>query len=231
MISSDAHVVVLGAGHAGGTLVALLRQYGFAGPITMVGDEPIAPYQRPPLSKAWLKGEADEDSLALKPLEFYAENQIDFRPNISAVSLKRADKVVELSDGSTLSYDFLVIATGMRANKLPLPGAELSGVLSLRSAADAEALKGHLKPGRHIAIIGGGYIGLEVAASARALGAEATVFEREPRMKQVEAIEAQFLSELAPCESLPHVVDVRVKGAIGVVQVDVEKIDLYSMRP
>ena len=189
MSSSDAHVVVLGAGHAGGTLVALLRQYGFAGPITMVGDEPIAPYQRPPLSKAWLKGEADEDSLALKPLEFYAENQIDFRPNISAVSLKRADKVVELSDGSTLSYDFLVIATGMRANKLPLPGAELSGVLSLRSAADAEALKGHLKPGRHIAIIGGGYIGLEVAASARALGAEATVFEREARILSRSACE------------------------------------------
>ncbi|MBR7621763.1 FAD-dependent oxidoreductase [Phenylobacterium sp. 20VBR1] len=189
MSSVDAHVVVLGAGHAGGTLVALLRQYGFAGPITMVGDEPLAPYQRPPLSKAWLKGEADGDSLALKPLEFYAENQIDFRPNISAVSLKRAEKTVALSDGSTLSYDILVIATGMRPNKLPLPGADLAGVLSLRSAADAEQLKGHLKPGHHIAIIGGGYIGLEVAASARALGAEATVFEREPRILSRSACE------------------------------------------
>ena len=182
MGSLSAHVVVLGAGHAGGALVALLRQYGFEGPITMVGDEPVAPYQRPPLSKAWLKGEADEDSLALKPLEFYAENQIDFRPNVSAVALKRADKTVTLSDGSTLSYDILVIATGMRPNRLPLPGADLKGVLSLRSAADAEELKGHLRPGCHIAIIGGGYIGLEVAASARALGAQATVFERESRI-------------------------------------------------
>ena len=189
MGSVSAHVVVLGAGHAGGTLVALLRQYGFEGPITMVGDEPIGPYQRPPLSKAWLKGEADADSLSLKPLEFYAENQIDFRANVSAVALKRADKTVELSDGSTLAYDILVIATGMRPNKLPLPGAELKGVLSLRSAADAEELKSHLKPGHHIAIIGGGYIGLEVAASARALGAEATVFEREARILSRSACE------------------------------------------
>ena len=182
--------MVLGAGHAGGSLVALLRQYGFAGAITMVGDEPIAPYQRPPLSKAWLKGEADADSLALKPLEFYAENQIDFRPGVSAVKLKRSDKVVELSDGSSLSYDILVIATGMRPNRLPVPGAELEGVLSLRTAADAEALKAHLKPGAHLAVIGGGYIGLEVAASARALGAEATVIERESRILARSACEA-----------------------------------------
>jgi 3-phenylpropionate/trans-cinnamate dioxygenase ferredoxin reductase subunit len=217
MSSSDAHVVVLGAGHAGGTLVALLRQYGFAGPITMVGDEPIAPYQRPPLSKAWLKGEADEDSLALKPLEFYAENQIDFRPNISAVRLKRADKVVELSDGSTLNYDFLVIATGMRPNKLPLPGAELSGVLSLRSAADAEALKGHLKPGRHIAIIGGGYIGLEVAASARALGAEATVFEREARILSRSACEvlSTFFTDYHRARGVSFELGARIDSLVG----------------
>ncbi len=182
--------MVLGAGHAGGSLVALLRQYGFAGAITMVGDEPIAPYQRPPLSKAWLKGEADADSLALKPLEFYAENQIDFRPGVSAVKLRRSDKVVELSDGSSLSYDILVIATGMRPNRLPVPGAELEGVLSLRTAADAEALKAHLKPGAHLAIIGGGYIGLEVAASARALGSAATVIERESRILARSACEA-----------------------------------------
>ncbi len=217
MSSSDAHVVVLGAGHAGGTLVALLRQYGFAGPITMVGDEPIAPYQRPPLSKAWLKGEADEDSLALKPLEFYAENQIDFRPGVSAVSLKRADKSVELSDGSSLSYDILVIATGMRANKLPLPGAELSGVLSLRSAADAEALKGHLKPGHHIAIIGGGYIGLEVAASARALGAEATVFEREARILSRSACEvlSTFFTDYHRARGVSFELGARIDSLVG----------------
>ncbi|CAN5420553.1 FAD-dependent oxidoreductase [soil metagenome] len=217
MSSVDAHVVVLGAGHAGGTLVALLRQYGFAGAITMVGDEPIGPYQRPPLSKAWLKGEADGDSLALKPLEFYAENQIDFRPNISATALKRADKIVELSDGSTLSYDILVIATGMRPNKLPLPGADLAGVLSLRSAADAEQLKGHLKPGHHIAIIGGGYIGLEVAASARALGAEATVFEREPRILSRSACEvlSTFFTDYHRARGVTFELNAHIDSLVG----------------
>src|SRR5947199_10634056 len=87
-----AHVVILGAGHAGGTAAALLRQYGHEGPITLIGEEPIAPYQRPPLSKAWLKGEADADSLALKPVEFYAEHGIDFRPSTVALALNRGAK-------------------------------------------------------------------------------------------------------------------------------------------
>ncbi|MCI3132510.1 NAD(P)/FAD-dependent oxidoreductase [Phenylobacterium aquaticum] len=182
MSSSDAHVVIIGAGHAGGSAAALLRQYGFTGPIDLVGEEPIPPYQRPPLSKAWLKGEADADSLALKPLEFYAENNIAFRPNLTAVKLTRGDKTVTLSDGSTLTYDILILATGARAIKLPVPGADLKGLLELRTAADAEALKATLGPGKRLAIVGGGYIGLEAAASARALGAEAVVLEREPRL-------------------------------------------------
>src|SRR5436190_11311400 len=102
MSDPQAHVVIVGAGHAGGTVAALLRQYGHAGPITLIGEEPIPPYQRPPLSKAWLKGEADADSLALKPLEFYAGADIDFRPSVSAVSLNRGAKTVALSDGSSV---------------------------------------------------------------------------------------------------------------------------------
>lgn len=190
MSHSDAHVVILGAGHAGGTAAALLRQYGHAGPITLVGDEPIPPYQRPPLSKAWLKGEADADSLALKPLEFYAENNIDFRPNTRAVKLARSEKTVTLSSGETLAYDFLIIATGARAIKLPVEGADLSGLLELRTAADAEILKAAIGPGKRVAIVGGGYIGLEAAASARALGAEAVVIERESRLLARVACEA-----------------------------------------
>ncbi|HQN50797.1 MAG TPA: NAD(P)/FAD-dependent oxidoreductase, partial [Phenylobacterium sp.] len=182
MSSLDAHVVIIGAGHAGGTAAALLRQYGHTGLITMIGEEPIPPYQRPPLSKAWLKGEADADSLALKPLEFYAENNIDFRPNAKAVSLNRGDKTVTLSDGSSVSYDVLILATGARAIKLPVEGADLDGLLELRTAADAEKLKAALGPGKRLAIVGGGYIGLEAAASARKLGAEAVVLEREPRL-------------------------------------------------
>src|SRR5258706_4592726 len=113
---SDAghRVVIVGAGHAGGTAAAVLRQHGFEGPIVLVGEEPIAPYQRPPLSKAWLKGEADADSLALRPLVFYAEHAIDFRPTSRAVAVNRNAKNVTLSDGSTVSYDILIVATGAR---------------------------------------------------------------------------------------------------------------------
>jgi len=180
--ASTAHVVILGAGHAGGTAAALLRQYGFEGPITLVGEEPIPPYQRPPLSKAWLKGEADADSLALKPLAFYGEHGIDFRASTRATALNRGAKTVALSDGSEVSYDVLIIATGARAIALPIPGADLAGVMFLRTAADAETLKATVGPGRTLAVVGGGYIGLEVAASGRALGAEVVVLEREPRL-------------------------------------------------
>ncbi len=181
-MSATAHVVILGAGHAGGTAAAMLRQYGFEGPVTLVGDEPIPPYQRPPLSKAWLKGEADADSLALKPLEFYAEHNIDFRASTTATSLNRGAKTVALSDGSQVSYDALIIATGARAIALPIPGADLAGVMFLRTAADAALLKEAVGPGKRLAVVGGGYIGLEVAASGRALGADVIVLEREDRL-------------------------------------------------
>ena len=175
-------VVILGAGHAGGAVAALLRQYGCADSIVLVGEEPIAPYQRPPLSKAWLKGEADADSLALRPLAFYADHAIDFRPNMRATRLDRATRHVHFADGSVLTYGDLIIATGARALTLPIPGAELGGVMSLRSAADADKLKAAIVPGARLAVIGGGYVGLEVAASSRALGAEVVVLEREGRL-------------------------------------------------
>ncbi len=217
MSQSDAHVVILGAGHAGGTAAALLRQYGHAGPITLIGEEPIPPYQRPPLSKAWLKGEADADSLALKPLEFYPEQNIDFRPNLKAVKLARSDKVVTLSDGSTVSYDVLIIATGMRAIRLPIEGVDLEGVLTLRSAADAEAIKAALGPGKRLAIVGGGYIGLEVAASARALGADAVVIEREARILARSACEplSNFFRDYHLARGVEFVLGAGVQGFVG----------------
>jgi 3-phenylpropionate/trans-cinnamate dioxygenase ferredoxin reductase subunit len=182
MSEANAGVVIIGAGHAGGTAAALLRQYGYQDPITLIGEEPLAPYQRPPLSKAWLKGEADGDSLALKPREFYREVGIELILGVCATAIHPAEHRVDLSDGRQLAYGTLIIATGARARDLPIPGADLAGVLSLRSAADAEALKAFLAPGKRLAVIGGGYIGLEAAASARALGAEAVVIERESRI-------------------------------------------------
>lgn len=190
MADPKAKIVILGAGHAGGSAAAFLRQYGHEGPIVIVGDEPIPPYQRPPLSKAWLKGEADADSLALKDIDWYAENGCDLKLDATASALNRGDKTVTLADGETLTYDILIIATGARARRLPIPGAGLKGVLELRTAADAEQLKAALGPDKKLAVIGGGYVGLEAAASARALGAHAMILEREPRILARVACEA-----------------------------------------
>ncbi len=176
------HVVIAGAGHAGGSVAAELRRAGFQGAITLIGDEPIPPYERPPLSKAWLKGETDADKLALKPASFYAEAGIDLRLNQTVTAIDRDAKAVTLGDGSRIGYDILVLATGARARRIPLPGLDLAGVLELRNAADADRLKAALTPGARLAVIGGGYIGLEAAASARGLGCEATVIEAQPRV-------------------------------------------------
>ena len=180
----DGRILILGAGHAGGTAAALLRQQGWSGPVTLLGDEPIAPYQRPPLSKAWLKGEADAASLALRPESFYSEHGIELRLGVRAARIVRGEAggEVQLEGGEALAYDRLILATGSRARRIPLPGLDLEGVLELRTAADADRLKTALRPGAKLAVIGGGYIGLEAAASARALGAEAVVIELQPRL-------------------------------------------------
>lgn len=211
------HVVILGAGHAGGTAAALLRQYGHPGAITLVGEEPIAPYQRPPLSKAWLKGEADADALTLKPVEFYAEHGIDFRPSTRAVELNRGAKTVRLSDGSELAYDALIIATGARAVALPIEGMDLDGVMALRTAADAERLKAAIGPGKRLAVVGGGYIGLEVAASGRALGAEVVVLERESRLLARVACEvlSTFFKTYHEQHGVTFELGVGVEGFVG----------------
>ncbi len=175
--------MIIGAGHAGGSCAAFLRQFGYAGEIVLIGDEPIAPYQRPPLSKAWLKGEANSESLLLRPLAFYAENSVDLRLGVRVEGIDRAAHEVRLKPGEPLRYDRLIFATGRRARRIPLQGIELPGVLELRTAADADRLKAALAPpGARLAVVGGGYVGLEAAASARSLGAEAVVIEREPRV-------------------------------------------------
>ena len=179
---TDASVVIIGAGHAGGSAAAFLRQFGWTGPIMLVGDEPMIPYQRPPLSKAWLKGEATAESLSLKPADFYEQASIDLRLATPALAIDRTARRVDLQNGDRLPYDHLVLALGSRSRKLPVAGAELGQVLELRTAADADRIKAALQPGRRLAIIGGGYIGLEVAASARALGLDVTVIERETRL-------------------------------------------------
>ncbi|MBI2260249.1 MAG: FAD-dependent oxidoreductase [Caulobacterales bacterium] len=175
-------VVIIGAGHAGGTAAALLRQYGHEGPVLLAGEEPAAPYQRPPLSKAWLKGETDLEGLLLRPESFYAEHDIELRTGVTATAVDPAAKTVSFADGTVEPYDALILATGSTARKLALPGADRPDLLELRTLADAEKLKAALAPGRRLAVVGGGYVGLEAAASARALGAEAVVIERMDRV-------------------------------------------------
>lgn len=175
-------VLIIGAGHAGGTAAALLRQYGHDGPIVLAGEEPAAPYQRPPLSKAWLKGEADLEALLLRPESFYEEHGIELRTGVTATAVDRAARTASFADGTVEPWDALILATGSRARRLEIPGADRPELLELRTLADAERLKAALGPGRRLAIVGGGYVGLEAAASARALGAEAVVIERMDRV-------------------------------------------------
>ena len=175
-------VLIIGAGHAGGTAAALLRQYGFEGEVVLAGEEPVPPYQRPPLSKAWLKGEAELDDVLLRPQSFYAGQDIVLRTGVTATAVDAAAKTVAFADGTVEPYDVLILAAGSTARKLDLPGAYRPDLLELRTLADAHRLKDVLGPGRRLAVVGGGYVGLEAAASARALGAQAMVIERMDRV-------------------------------------------------
>ena len=216
-MSADQHVVIIGAGHAGGSAAAALRQGGWEGRITIVGDEPELPYQRPPLSKGWLKGEETAESLALRSAKFYGENEIEVRVSARAETIDRDGRRVSLSDGAALAYDYLILATGSRNRPLPVAGADLGGVLELRSAAHADALQAALQPGKRLAVVGGGFIGLEVAASARKLGVDVTVIEREPRLlSRVVCPEVSaFFTKRHEEEGVELLLDVSVSGFTG----------------
>ena len=179
------HFVVIGAGQAGCSLVAKLRSEGFAGQVTLVGAEPVPPYQRPPLSKAYLLGEISQERLFLRPVEFYADHDIALRLSVHALTIDPVGRVVSLSDGSSLTYDALALTTGSTPRRLPgSVGGDLAGVYTVRSLADADAMEPEFRAGRHVLIIGGGYIGLEAAAVAAKKGLQVTVIEMAPRILQ-----------------------------------------------
>lgn len=181
-MDSAAHVVIVGAGHAGGTAAGLLRQYGFDGRITLVGDEGILPYQRPPLSKAWLKGAVSVEELYLKPAAFYQKNEILLHLDEKARSIDPQRSCLHLSGGAPLAYDRLILATGARARRLEIAHGDSEGIIYLRDMRHAATLKDRLAGARRMAALGGGYVGLEVAATARQLGVDVLVIEREPRL-------------------------------------------------
>lgn len=176
--------IIIGASHAGGQVAISLRQSGWEGDVVLVGEESYAPYHRPPLSKDFLSGGKDIDDILIRPLETYETADIMCVRNLQAHSIHKGDRLVFLEGGETLQYDKLILATGARPRKLPIPGADLPNVFYLRSADDVLKIKAEVSAGKHAVIIGGGYIGLETAASLTKQGMKVTVLEMEDRILQ-----------------------------------------------
>jgi 3-phenylpropionate/trans-cinnamate dioxygenase ferredoxin reductase subunit len=178
------HIVVIGTGQAGASLVAKLRTEGFGGEITLIGAETALPYQRPPLSKAYLLGEMPLERLFLRPAQFYADQNITLRLGTSVTAIDTAAQVVHMGH-ETLAYDQLALTTGSIPRRLPSSiGGDLDGVFSVRDLADANAMAPHLGAGRHALVVGGGYIGLEAAAVCTKRGMNVTLVEMAPRILQ-----------------------------------------------
>jgi 3-phenylpropionate/trans-cinnamate dioxygenase ferredoxin reductase component len=206
-MTSDS-VVIVGAGHAGGQCAVCLRQLGHEGSITIIGEEAYPPYERPPLSKAYLAGELADERLFLRKLEFWTEKQIDLQLNETVTGVDAVGKTVSLASGKKVPYGKLVLATGGRIRPLPGLDPALAGVHYLRGIADVDGLRASLKPGARLAIIGGGYIGLEVAAVARKLGHAVTVIEAMDRLLQ--RVTSPVISAFYAALHRGHGVDLRL---------------------
>jgi 3-phenylpropionate/trans-cinnamate dioxygenase ferredoxin reductase component len=210
-----ANVVVIGAGQAAAQLAISLRSGGFAGPVTVVGDEPFLPYQRPPLSKKFLAEGPPPESLYLRPAPFWAQRDIEFVLGVAAAKVDLRGRVVTLADGRELPFHTLVFATGTCARRLPLPGLDSDGVFTLRAIGDVKRLRPALDQARRIAILGGGYIGLETAAVMRGEQREVVLLEAEDRvLKRVTApAVANFFDRI----HRERGVDIRTNARVAVI--------------
>ncbi len=177
-------VIIVGGGHAAGQVAASLRQEGYEGAITLIGEEQHPPYQRPPLSKQYLAGEQPIEKVYLRPEAFYASKNIELLKGVRVEAIDTEKQNVTTDAGNTLSYEHLILATGTRPRRLSIPGADLQGVHYLRTIADVDGIREELGAGKKMVIVGGGYIGLEVAAVATEAGAQVTVLEMESRILQ-----------------------------------------------
>ncbi|UIJ57681.1 FAD-dependent oxidoreductase [Amycolatopsis acidiphila] len=205
-------MVVVGAGHGGANAAAFLRQQGFAGEVILLGEEPVVPYHRPPLSKKYVTGDVSAEDIHLKPARFYGDQEIELRLGCRVVGVAAGDKVISFDDGSTLGYDSLILATGAAPRVLDVPGSELEGVERLRTVADAGRLKELVKPGQKLAIVGGGYIGLEVAAACRTKGISVVIVERESRL--LPRVAGTGLSEFLTRYHQEHGTEILVSGRV-----------------
>ncbi|HEY4365389.1 MAG TPA: FAD-dependent oxidoreductase [Bryobacteraceae bacterium] len=210
-------VVIVGGGQAGYQTAASLRTEGFEGSITLIGDEPHAPYQRPPLSKAFVLGKQDREKILLRPEVFYRERGIRLVGGETVASIDRVSRRVRLESGAEICFDTLVLAVGARNRKLPVPGAELDGVCYLRTLSEAVELKQRLEAARNIVVIGGGFIGLEIAASARILGKPVTVLEALPRLmaRVVAPVVSEFFRAAHVARGVEVVLNAQVRELRG----------------
>ncbi|MBK4739352.1 NAD(P)/FAD-dependent oxidoreductase [Noviherbaspirillum pedocola] len=192
-----ARVLIVGSGQGGFQVAASLRDEGFDGPIAIIGEEPGLPYQRPPLSKAYLTGKAHEEQVRLRPASFYESRNIELLVPERALSIARDQQLVKLESGHRLEYKHLVLATGARPRRIRVVGVELDGVFTLRCLAEAEAIRTGLESATNIVIIGAGFIGLEIAAVARAMGLTTHIidFAERPLKRSVSAKTGNFLTE------------------------------------
>lgn len=210
-------VAIIGAGQAAAQLIDSLRRRGYAGAITLVGDEGF-PYQRPPLSKKYLAGELGLERLQLRQPSYFDEQRVELRLGRRATAIDRHAKQVQLVGGATLDYEHLIIATGSHPRRLKMPGADLAGVHYLRSLSDADHLRTEVHVGQRAVIIGGGYIGLEVAATLRQLGMEVTVLEMADRV--MNRVVAEPVSRYYEREHASHGVKIELDVGVLALQGD-----------
>jgi 3-phenylpropionate/trans-cinnamate dioxygenase ferredoxin reductase subunit len=204
--SAPHSVVIVGAGQAAVSAASSLRQWGYAGEIVVIGDEPFAPYQRPPLSKAYMKGELAKERLSLKNQQWYQDHRVNLIMETKVTRIDRTSKIVEIADGRTFAYDALILATGSRPRRLSIPNSDLGNVFDLRTLSDVEQIRLQMRAGRNIVIVGAGYIGLEAAAVARQMELNVAVLEYAPRV--LERVTGAFISEFYEREHKKHGVSI-----------------------
>ena len=206
-------IVVVGAGHAAAQIVDSLRHEHFSGRLVLVGEEPLLPYQRPPLSKKFLAGEMEADRLPIRHAAYYESIHCEVLLGNAVVAIDTAKRSLQLADGGQLAYDKLVLAIGGHARSLPVPGADLAGVHVLRAMADVNAIRAEAAPGTRAVIVGAGYIGLECAATFRKLGLEVTVIEMMDRV--MSRVVAPEMSQFYSAEHLAHGVSLLIGKRVG----------------
>jgi 3-phenylpropionate/trans-cinnamate dioxygenase ferredoxin reductase subunit len=214
--------LIVGASLAGASAAATLREEGFEGQITLVGQEQEVPYERPPLSKEYLRGESSREAAQVHPPGFYSEQEIDLRTGTEVVALNARDRFATLDDGAQIRYDKLLLCTGAEPRRASMPGANLTGTHYLRTTSDSDSLRARLTAGTRLVIVGGGWIGCEVAASAVSLGASVTLIERSdaPLGQTLGARLGEFYGKLHAERGVRVVTNASVVGLTGAGRVE-----------